>query len=130
MSRRYGRAQFLRDAIWMGLPLEDAFSRAELRARRDHLMNVHHPDRGGDAANAARINATYARMIAWLDRRSASEAKRKNARAAIAEAAPEEGAGLYRQTLSAAFQAGAAQICAVALVALATYAALRGERKV
>jgi hypothetical protein len=92
-------------------------------------MNVHHPDRGGDVENAARINATYARMIAWLERRSASEVERKNARAAIAEAAP-EGAGLYRQTLSAAFQAGAAQICAVALVALATYAALRGERKV
>jgi hypothetical protein len=93
-------------------------------------MIVHHPDRGGDVANAARINATYARMIVWLDSRSASEAERKNARAATAEAAPEEGAGLYRQTLSAAFQAGAAQICAVALVALATYAALRGERKV
>jgi hypothetical protein len=129
VSRRYGRAQFLRDAIWMGLPPEDAFSRAELRARRDRLMIIHHPDVGGDVEDAARINATYARMIAWLDNRSAGEAERKNAKVA-ADGAPEEDAGLYRQTLSAAFHAGAAQICAVALVALATYAALRGNRKV
>lgn len=121
MSRRYGRAQFIRDAIWLGVPPEDAFSRAELRRRRDRLMNVHHPDRGGDAKTAARINATYARMTVWLERRD-----RRN---------PEPGgegtadASVYKSSVAAAFHAGAAQFCAAALIALATMAAFRGKGK-
>jgi hypothetical protein len=64
----YGRAQFLSDVAWMGLDREDAFSRANLRRQRDRLMHIHHPDRGGSEAMAARINVTYGRMLGWLDR--------------------------------------------------------------
>jgi hypothetical protein len=31
------------------------------------LLLVHHPDRGGDPAKAAEINAIYERMLKWLD---------------------------------------------------------------
>ncbi len=65
---RYGRAQFFSDVAWMGLDREQAFSRTELRRQRDQLMHIHHPDRGGSEAMAARINVTYARMLDWLDR--------------------------------------------------------------
>jgi hypothetical protein len=44
---RYGRAQFVQDAAWLGLDAQSAFSRLELRRQRDHLMSKHHPDRGG-----------------------------------------------------------------------------------
>jgi hypothetical protein len=110
----------------MGLPPEAAFSRVELRRRRDQLMIHHHPDLGGDVKKAARINATYRRMMDWLDDRSARRAESKNAETKAATAEP---GGVYRSGLAAAFHAGAAQIGAVALVALATYAALRGPKK-
>jgi hypothetical protein len=125
VSRRYGRAQFLKDATWLGLAPDSAFSRADLRRRRDRLMNIHHPDRGGDAEKAARINATYTRMTEWLDSRSARDSDKGGSGAASESAAGE----IYKSSLSAALHAGAAQICAVALVALATYAAFRGNRK-
>jgi hypothetical protein len=112
----------------MGLPPEAAFSRVELRRRRDQLMIHHHPDLGGDVKKAARINATYGRMIDWLDDRSARRAQRKTAQAQAASASAEPG-GAYRTGLAAAFHAGAAQIGAVALVALAAYAAFRGPKK-
>jgi hypothetical protein len=108
----------------MGLTPEAAFSRAEVRRRRDRLMIQYHPDLGGDAKKAARINATYARMIDWLDKSSARDAERK-----AAQAAANEPGGLFRSSLSAAFHAGAAQVGALALVALATYAAFRGGKK-
>lgn len=69
MQRRYGRAQFLRDAIALGLPVRQAFSRAALRRQRDLLMREHHPDRGGSDERAREINDIYARMIKWLDDR-------------------------------------------------------------
>jgi hypothetical protein len=113
----------------MGLPPEIPLSRLELRRRRDRLMIVHHPDRGGDAKKAARINATYARMVDWLDRRPAGEAEGK-APEASAATVPADMGGVYKSSLKAVFHAGAAQFCAVALVALATYAAFRGDKKV
>ncbi|WP_374546505.1 hypothetical protein [Rhodoblastus sp.] len=128
VSRRYGRAQFIKDATWLGLAPDAAFSRTELRRRRDRLMNIHHPDRGGDAAKAARINAIYARMTAWLDSRGAVESERRGPNVSPA-AEPGGQGGVFKSGLSAAFHAGAAQICAVAMVALATYAAFRGNRK-
>jgi hypothetical protein len=122
--KRYGRAQFLKDATWMGLQRDAAFSRVELRRRRDRLMNLHHPDRGGEAEIAARINATYTRMIAWLDSRSARDAERKGP-----ETASTDDGGIYKSSLSAALHAGAAQAYAFALVALAAYAVFRGNKK-
>lgn len=69
MERRYGRAQFLRDALALGLPLQQAFSRTALRRQRDLLMRTHHPDRGGSADRAREINEIHERMIKWLDTR-------------------------------------------------------------
>lgn len=92
-------------------------------------MIVHHPDRGGDERKAARINATYARMVDWLDSRPAGEAERQGAEAASSAAGRPDAGGVYRSSLKAALHAGAAQFCAVALVALATFAAFRGNRK-
>jgi hypothetical protein len=91
-------------------------------------MSVHHPDRGGDAKKAARINATYARMVEWLDSRSASESQRKGSEASSATAEAEPGS-VYKSSLAAAFHAGAAYFGAAALVAFATYAAFRGNKK-
>ena len=70
MEKRYGRAQFLRDALSLGLPVHLAFSRTALRRQRDHLIREHHPDRGGNNDRAREINEVYARMIRWLDRGS------------------------------------------------------------
>jgi hypothetical protein len=128
VSRRYSRTQFLKDAAWLGLPPDAPISRVELRRRRDRLMGVHHPDRGGDAKKAARINATYARMVDWLDSRSASEVERKGAGAPSATDQAESGS-VYKSGLSAAFHAGATYFAAAALIALATYAAFRGNKK-
>ena len=69
MQRRYGRAQFLRDAVSLGLPTHLAFSRTALRRQRDQLIREHHPDRGGNNEKAREINEIYARMIRWLDSR-------------------------------------------------------------
>jgi hypothetical protein len=91
-------------------------------------MSVHHPDRGGDAKKAARINATYARMVDWLDSRSAPDVERKTAAAASATDQAENDS-VYKSSLAGAFHAGAAYFAAAALVALATYAAFRGNKK-
>jgi len=69
LEKRYGRAQFLRDALSLGLPVHLAFSRTALRRQRDHLIREHHPDRGGNNDRAREINEVYARMIRWLDSR-------------------------------------------------------------
>lgn len=66
MEKHYGRAQFLRDALSLGLPAPHAFSRVALRRRRDRLMREHHPDRGGSDETARQINEIYARMLKWL----------------------------------------------------------------
>lgn len=67
MEKRYGRAQFLRDAISLGLPTHLAFSRMALRRQRDRLILQHHPDCGGSAAKAWEINEIYGRMVKWRD---------------------------------------------------------------
>jgi len=67
MEKRYGRAQFLRDAVSLGLPTHLAFSRMALRRQRDRLILQHHPDCGGSAAKAWEINEIYGRMIKWRD---------------------------------------------------------------
>lgn len=78
MESRYGRAQFLRDAIALGLPVRQAFSRAALRRQRDHLMREHHPDRGGSDERAREINDIYGRMIKWLDNRQKPQTRQNN----------------------------------------------------
>ena len=67
MEKRYGRAQFLRDAISLGLPTHLAFSRMALRRQRDRLILQHHPDRGGSEGKAWEINEIYGRMVKWRD---------------------------------------------------------------
>jgi len=121
VTRRYSRAQFIRDAAWLGVPLDAAFSRTELRRRRDHLMNIYHPDHGGDTDHAARLNATYTRMTEWLDKRRFRTAERKIQENA---ATPDgiEVPSIYKSGITTAFQAAA-------LVALATLAAIRATRK-
>jgi hypothetical protein len=69
MEKHYGRAQFLRDAVSLGLPTHLAFSRNALRRQRDRLILQHHPDRGGSAAKAWEINEIYSRMVKWRDER-------------------------------------------------------------
>jgi len=69
MDKRYGRAQFLRDASCLGLPTHLAFSRMALRRQRDCLIRVHHPDCGGSKDKAREINEIYARMVKWRDSR-------------------------------------------------------------
>lgn len=69
MRTRYRRSDFVIDAEWLGLDARSGLSETELRRRRDELMHRHHPDRGGSAEKASRINETYARMSAWLRRR-------------------------------------------------------------
>jgi hypothetical protein len=67
MEKRYGRAQFLRDAVSLGLPTHLAFSRIALRRQRDQLILQHHPDCGGSANKAWEINEIYGRMVKWRD---------------------------------------------------------------
>jgi hypothetical protein len=107
----------LEDAAWLGLPEEAAFSRAELRRRRDQLMAVHHPDHGGEAASAARVNETYKRMVEWLDRRDVRAARQA------------ELASRSAPSLKSALRAGAAKVAGAAVVAFSVFVALRGGRK-
>jgi hypothetical protein len=119
MAERYGRAQFRRDAAWMGLSPEEASSSIDLRRRRDELIGQHHPDRGGDADKAARINATYARMTRYLNAR---KLRRRPSRDG-------ENDSLFLDTLKANLHAGAAQLSALALAAAAGFALLQKFRK-
>jgi hypothetical protein len=79
MEKRYGRAQFLKDAISLGLPTYSAFSRTTLRRQRDRLILQHHPDRGGTEDRAQEINELYARMVRWLNSRSQPGSRRSEA---------------------------------------------------
>jgi hypothetical protein len=79
MEKRYGRAQFLRDAISLGLPTYSAFSRTALRRQRDRLILEHHPDHGGTESRAQEINERYARMIKWLNSRHRTGSRRTEA---------------------------------------------------
>lgn len=115
MFGRYGRGQFLKDAQRLGINAASAFSHAALRRRRDRLLLVHHPDRGGDQTKAAEINAIYERMLKWLD----GDGSRW--RAAEGTDAP-RGASLR---IASRLRERTAKVGAVALAAVAAYAAFR-----
>ncbi len=89
MSRRYGRAQFLRDARSLGVSVRLANSRTALRRERDRLIREHHPDLGGSNDRAREINDVYARMVKWLDARDRPETD--TAVPAMEEPAPSAG---------------------------------------
>jgi hypothetical protein len=126
---RYGRAQFVQDAAWLGLDAQSAFSRLELRRQRDRLMSEHHPDRGGAEEMAARINETYERMAGWLaKRRFRREGRRLTELEILAMKPAEAPASFSRSTLSAALQIGAIQLSALALMAAVGYATFRRRR--
>jgi hypothetical protein len=123
---RYGRAQFVQDAAWLGLDAQSAFSRLELRRQRDRLMNTHHPDRGGTEETAARINETYERMAGWLAKRRFRREGRRLAELEILTTKPAEArVGVARSALSAALQIGAIQLSALTLVVAVGYTAFR-----
>jgi hypothetical protein len=115
----------LEDAVSLGVPEEAAFSKAELRRCRDKLMAVHHPDHGGDAATAARVNETYRRMIEWLEQRDvrASAPTRPDG-----ELAPEV-IGPPAPSLTTKIRANFTKVAGAAIVAVAAVVALRGARK-
>ncbi|HYA81706.1 MAG TPA: hypothetical protein VED87_12350 [Methylocystis sp.] len=119
MENRYGRAQFLRDAVSLGLPAYLAFSRTALRRQRDRLMREHHPDCGGDENKAREINEIYARMLKWLDSRRKTAAS--PADGALGEQEPETIAPKHSQLLH---QVATTALWAVALIA-STYFASR-----
>jgi hypothetical protein len=131
-SPRYGRAQFVHDAAWLGLDAQSAFSRLELRRQRDRLMSKHHPDRGGAEEMAARINETYERMAGWLAKRRFRREGRRLTELEILAPKPAEPqaapAGLSRSALSAALQIGAIQLSALALMAVVGYKTFRRRR--
>jgi hypothetical protein len=131
-TTRYGRAQFVQDAAWLGLDAESAFSRRELRRQRDRLMGEHHPDRGGAEEMAAQINETYERMAAWLaKRRFRREGRRLTELESLATGPAEALAArrsVSRSALSAALQIGAIQLSALALMAAVGYKAFRRQR--
>jgi hypothetical protein len=126
---RYGRAQFVQDAAWLGLDAQSAFSRLELRRQRDRLMSTHHPDRGGAEEMAARINQTYERMAAWLAKRRFRREGRRLTELEILATKPAEARaappGFSRSALSAALQIGAIQLSALALMAAVGYTTFR-----
>ena len=105
MERRYGRAQFLRDALALGLPVRQAFSRTALRRQRDVLMRLHHPDRGGSDDRAREINEIYARMIRWLDGRNRAPGQRQAPSASDAAESDSPQKKLLRKAVKAALWA-------------------------
>ena len=126
---RYGRAQFVQDAAWLGLDAQTAFSRLELRRQRDRLMSKHHPDRGGAEEMAARINETYERMAGWLaKRRFRREGRRLTELEVLATKPAEAPAGVARSALSATLQIGAIQLSVLALMAAVGYTTFRRRR--
>jgi hypothetical protein len=126
---RYGRAQFVQDAAWLGLDAERAFSRLELRRQRDRLMSTHHPDRGGAEEIAARINETYERMAGWLaKRRFRRESRRLTELEILARKPAESRQAVSRSPLLTAVQIGAVQLSALALMAAVGYTTFRRRR--
>lgn len=125
----YSRAQFKKDAAWMGLNAADrAISRDDLRQQRNHLLSQHHPDHGGAADMAVRINATYARMNGWLDRRRTRREKIR-ARRDDLERELRENRILFRPAAAVAKEIGAINLYALALMAALTYTALTKKRQ-
>lgn len=127
MGTRYGRAQFLRDAIALGLPVREAFSRVALRRQRDRLMREHHPDRGGSDERAREINDTYARMIRWLDERQKSPTRSSDENPPVRV----EGDDAIEEPASAKIlkKAAAVAIWAVTLAASSYIAARKSRRR-
>jgi hypothetical protein len=129
---RYGRAQFVQDAAWLGLNAESAFSRRELRRQRNRLIGEHHPDRGGAEEMAAQINETYERMAAWLaKRRFRREGRRLTELESLATRPAETLAArrsVSRSALSATLQIGAIRLSALALMAVVGYKTFRRQR--
>lgn len=123
METRYRRADFLNDAEWLGLDAQEALSDAELRRRRDALMLVHHPDRGGSAEMAGRVNETYARMQGWLLRRRIQAEERRRRRRTIARPSQEE------PTRSAGRSMLTAGVMTTALGAVAAWMLIGGRRR-
>lgn len=123
MEKRYGRAQFLRDAVSLGLPVHLAFSRTALRRQRDHLIREHHPDRGGNNDRAREINEVYARMIRWLDSRYKPGARQADL--SLDEPQPETISGKHSKILQ---KATTAALWAVTL-AVSSYVASRKSKR-
>jgi hypothetical protein len=109
----------------MGLDITSAFSRSELRRQRDRLMNTHHPDRGGAENMAVRVNETYARMAAWLDRRRFRREKYQPKEAIFPVAEPADDRPKRR---GAAIRIRAAQLYAAAMMAAVGYTMFRRRR--
>jgi hypothetical protein len=130
---RYGRAQFVQDAAWLGLDARSAFSRVELRRQRDRLMSKHHPDRGGAEEMAVRLNETYERMAAWLAKRRFRREGRRLSELEILATKPGEAPAaprsVSRSALSAALQIGVIQLSALALMAAVGYTTFRRRRQ-
>lgn len=118
----------------MGLASDAAFSREKLRQRRNRLMIDYHPDHGGSNHIASEINVTYARMVAWLDKRDARDRARQRLSAQLPATSTSGKVAQHTETeptrsaLSETLRAGASQLWAVALVVVATYAALRRDK--
>ena len=123
MEKRYGRAQFLRDALSLGLPPHLAFSRTALRRQRDLLIREHHPDRGGNNDKAQEINEVYARMIKWLD-------SRYKPGAGQAEASPDESESetIPRKHSRLLHKAATAALWAAALIVSAYVGSRKSKR--
>jgi hypothetical protein len=110
MEKRYGRVQFLRDAISLGLPTYSAFSRTALRRQRDRLILEHHPDRGGTENRAQEINELYARMTKWLNSRHQTVSRRAGATLDGREPVPPDHPRPLHMVATAAFWAAGALI--------------------
>jgi hypothetical protein len=123
----YGRTQFLRDAAWMGLVAQNAFSRSDLRRRRDYLMSIHHPDRGGSEHMAVHINEIYSRMMDWLDRRRQRRERLRKRQEYVPDQPAGEGSKL--SPFLAAFQNRAIRLSALALMAAVGYSSLFRRRR-
>jgi len=123
LEKRYGRAQFLRDAVSLGLPVHLAFSRTALRRQRDHLIREHHPDRGGNNDRAREINEVYARMIRWLDSRYKPGSRQADS--SLDEPQPETISGKHSKILQ---KATTAALWAATLV-VSTYVASRKSKR-
>jgi hypothetical protein len=108
----------------MGLSPEQARSTIELRRRRDELMAQHHPDRGGEADMAARVNETYARMVKYLGARKA-----RRAPAPETSQADGDEDNVFFAIWKATLHASAAQLSALALIAAAGFATYHRRKK-
>jgi hypothetical protein len=111
----------------MGVDAENAFSRSDLRRRRDYLMSTHHPDRGGSEQMAVRVNKIYSRMTEWLDRRRERRERLRKRRERLPNLS--EGDGPKLSPVLAAFQNTAIRLSALALMAAIGYSSFVRRRR-